>query len=428
VNENQFNQMTDPGYLGNEVYRLRQELEELKRSFLDVNNVSEIAEAGEGLINASTQARIDGALMVQRLGIIYHGGGLTPLDFTLPPNAFLEDNIVEYQLTGVIWNNSGGSMSFAPQIFHTSATLTSQQAISVPTGTSPRNFTYRVRMQQAPNLGSFVQSDEELRIESPTGTGTAILMLRSTIVELNADLSDELALQLQASITGVTDYVNFRITLNIQTVRLIDGISASQQYFWTQPTAGRGYDTSIQSALATTNFGTNVDLAAGESNAGANIRRTLIRFDDIANLPKDAIIDGAFLWLRINQDLSSTGRTFELYRVVRNWVVNQATWNEYATGQAWGTAGCGNNTTDYDGSVVLGSAILSAAETPGKLAIFSFTPAEFQKFVDGTYTNYGWLIKAQTETNDGYNFDSADVATLAWAPLLEVRWHYPDPT
>lgn len=378
----------------------------------------------------STGVRADGTFQVLRLSYIDHAAG-TYFTTTLPADSLIEDNIVEFEVTGRIFNNTGGNLNLLAQTFMEdggSSLVSSGSTLTVGSSTSYRMFNYKVRIQQAPCMGNWVQCDEELRVDNLTP------MLKSTITELSGgptNIDEEMELWFQLGWSGATSYVNIRTIYNTWTLKLIDGVSDYQKRFWTQPTGTRGYDTRINSNTATTNYGNGTLLYAGETNGAVATSRTLIRFNDLTNLPRRAVIDSAILWLCIQDDASSNARTYEVYRVIRNWVAGDgsagsgATWNTYDGTNNWSTAGCGNSTTDYDGSVVLASASLSASEALGTMIPFSLNTSEIQKFVDGTYNNYGFLIKAQTEANDMYVFYSADHATVTLAPLLEVTYHVP---
>ena len=80
---------------------------------------------------------------------------------------------------------------------------------------------------------------------------------------------------------------------------------------------------------------------------------------DLSGIPAGSTIDAASLWIDVvalhesaGYDLTTT--QFAIYRCRRDgvesaaWVTNQATFNIYKTGSAWGTAGCKNATTDRD--------------------------------------------------------------------------------
>jgi len=87
----------------------------------------------------------------------------------------------------------------------------------------------------------------------------------------------------------------------------------AEQTLTLQPDATAGVDTFIDSATATTNYGTNV-LSIGESNAGAIVRRTLIKFD-LSTIPAGSLISSATLTL--NEEADQADNAANLRRGVK---------------------------------------------------------------------------------------------------------------
>jgi hypothetical protein len=193
-----------------------------------------------------------------------------------------------------------------------------------------------------------------------------------------------------------------------------------------QPDETSGIDTWIDSSQVNTNRGSSGTLAVGESNAAAAVGRALIKFD-LSSIPSNAVITSATLYMTISADVSSNARSFRVYRLVRSWVESEATWNIAATGTNWGTAGAGNTTTDYDPTAWATTAF-TANETVGTEKAWALDVTEFEKFINGTYTNYGWVIRADTENNDQYIFYSSSNATSSNRPRLVVEYTVPTAT
>ncbi len=105
-------------------------------------------------------------------------------------------------------------------------------------------------------------------------------------------------------------------------------------------------DTYISAADTSTNFGSATTMIIG---VAAN-RRCLVEFD-LSTIPAGATINSATLRCYVNASLGN-GVTLSVaaYRVIRNWVEGETTWNIAQTGTNWGTAGCSNTTTDRDGT------------------------------------------------------------------------------
>lgn len=189
--------------------------------------------------------------------------------------------------------------------------------------------------------------------------------------------------------------------------------------YTSQPDDTTGSDCYIQKEAATTNYN-NAYLLIGESNAAVATYRSLIKFD-LSSIPSGAQVSAATLSIWVFEDVSSNARTLRAYRVKRNWVETEATWNVYSTGNSWGTAGCDNTTSDRD-ATDMGSASVGAAVSVGTEIQISLTTAEMNKFFDGTYTNYGWLLKVDTEADDCYLYDSSGSLTAGERPKLVIEY------
>lgn len=195
-------------------------------------------------------------------------------------------------------------------------------------------------------------------------------------------------------------------------------MTTPMQYTLTiQPNATAGKDVSLRQDQPDTNFGTVNIIGVGESNASTVWKRALIAFD-LSSIPSNATIVSATLSLTVVTDSSSNARTMSAYRVKRNWTETGATWNKYDGTNDWQTAGAGG-ANDIDVSA-MGSGSVTASQAVGSVVTLTFTAAEVQKFIDGTYTNYGWLLMVDTESSDLYDYASSDHSTATLRPVLTV--------
>jgi hypothetical protein len=195
--------------------------------------------------------------------------------------------------------------------------------------------------------------------------------------------------------------------------------------YTSQPAEAAATDTTIELLAPTVNFGTGGLLGVGNNEfAGNETWRTLIKFD-LSSIPQTAYISSATLTLTISADKAQNARDFKMYRILRDWIEIEATWNQWKNGNAWTTAGCGSNGNDADLTNVWATCSMGTADSGTKNFVFSATGlAELTKMVFGTYTNYGWLIKADTEANDAYEFCSSSNATSGNRPLLTIEYAY----
>ena len=196
--------------------------------------------------------------------------------------------------------------------------------------------------------------------------------------------------------------------------------------YTSQPNETDGIDIRIVSSTPDTNYNAENILCVGEINAGASVQRTLIKFD-LSSIPANATIVSATLSLWTAADFSTNARDYKIYRVKRAWVEANATWNVYTTGNSWGTVGCSNTSTDYDTTVWatknFGNAIANNTQMD---FVFDATGlAELTKFIDGTNTNNGWIIRADTESEDAYTLHSSSGATAGFRPKLVIEYTTP---
>lgn len=185
-------------------------------------------------------------------------------------------------------------------------------------------------------------------------------------------------------------------------------------------------DTFLDSATPTTNHNGDTHLYVGELNVGTEVIRTIIKFPlDNGTIPAGSTINSATLRLYKLTDFTDNDRTASVYRMLRSWVENQATWNVYSTGNSWGTAGADNTTTDREATDI-GTRAFTNGEAVNEYAEFSLTPSAVQEMISGgSFTNNGFLIKMATESNDGWEFVSNANATSANHPELVVDYTAP---
>jgi RHS repeat-associated protein len=193
-----------------------------------------------------------------------------------------------------------------------------------------------------------------------------------------------------------------------------------------QPDGTDGVDTYIENGSATSNYGTEVSLRIGESNNSTNkVHRSLIKFD-LSSIPANATITSATLSLWTTGDLSDNDRTIRVYRLKTAFDESSATWNESASGINWQSAGA-SGTNDRE-STDIGSVLVLANETDGTEKQIALDAARIQEMVSGTFTNNGFIIIADTELNDRFNYKSSDASTASQRPKLVIQYTTSTPT
>jgi len=187
-------------------------------------------------------------------------------------------------------------------------------------------------------------------------------------------------------------------------------------------------DTRILGHAATSNYGIANILEVGEVAGQTGWwGRSLLMFD-ISEIMTNATIQTCTISLKIKSDNSSNARTMYAYRLKRNWVENQATYNKYNSDNNWQTAGA-TGANDYDATAI-GSVSLSASESVNSWIHISITPSKVQEILDGTFDyvpgKLNVLLKMDTEYNDAYAFYSNDDATPENRPYVTIEYTMPD--
>lgn len=182
-------------------------------------------------------------------------------------------------------------------------------------------------------------------------------------------------------------------------------------------------DTYLTGAFPTNNYQTSIYTYVGAYISGGAYRGILIpKFD---NLPSGLTFSGGRLFITPVQKSSNYARTMYIHRILKNTVLSQATWNIFSTGNNWDSAGCSNSSSDYDGSVVIGSVEVSATPTINTPIEITLSSTEFQKIYDGTYTNNGVVLFKDTQFEDCTIFASMEHSTVANRPYFEIDFSVP---
>lgn len=182
-----------------------------------------------------------------------------------------------------------------------------------------------------------------------------------------------------------------------------------------------GTDTYLDSSQPTTNKGNQNSFFIGESNISAQTCRTLLKFD-LSALPANAIISNVVLSLYLIGDFSNGDASLKLYRSKRAWVEGQATWNLYASGNSWQTAGSGG-ANDVEASNIANCGFVSGSPL-NAFYDFSFSPSSYATKAALDLGN-GWLIKSEFETNDMYVFVSLEGSPSSNWPKLTITYTVP---
>jgi RHS repeat-associated protein len=187
-----------------------------------------------------------------------------------------------------------------------------------------------------------------------------------------------------------------------------------------QPDGTDGIDTYILNTSPTTNNGTAVVMWVGESNNAIDkVARSLIKFD-LSSIPSNTTITSATLSLWTDADFSDNDRWVRVYRLKVPFNESQATWNEASTGVSWQSPGA-SGANDRE-STAIGSVQILANESLDVEKQISLSTAQIQEMVSGAFTNNGFIIIADTELDDRFNYRTSDASAATKRPKLVIEY------
>ena len=188
--------------------------------------------------------------------------------------------------------------------------------------------------------------------------------------------------------------------------------------------------TFIKSSSTGSNSGTSdmLELDGGVSSTGAPSDKSVLVAWDLSSIPQGAGVLHAEMVVTIGSGSASSDEPYALHELLRSWDESGSTgasWNHaIRTTAAWQTPGAlGSNDSSPVrlGLMPLDSGIDVSATVPLNPAGRSVV----EKWIDNPATNFGFLIEAEPDTDDGLDFRSDDHLS-GGAPQLRVI--YLDPT
>jgi hypothetical protein len=180
-------------------------------------------------------------------------------------------------------------------------------------------------------------------------------------------------------------------------------------------------DAVVKQGSATTNFGTQTTSQVSSAPASANMR-SYLKFDLTGcspSIPSGATIRAATLRLYASA-LPTTCRTLDVFRVTSTWAEGTITWNNQPFGTTLNNPATASRTDSFDAGTPAGCQNLATGYVSG-----ADTTTDVAAWVAGTATNFGWMIRDDTESSTPartVTFSAKDLATLAQAPQLVVTY------
>lgn len=183
----------------------------------------------------------------------------------------------------------------------------------------------------------------------------------------------------------------------------------------------RFQDTYINEWRPTDNFGylQTLNIRTG------GVESPLIRFDVSAALPAKADVSLSYLGIyTVNSRYTMTAR---IYRLLRDWVDSQATWQQAANGQAWDVAGAKGaqdqvQTPTDEQKLALSSDDDSCGD---RNATWFTITQDVNDFVNGNAENYGWVLRGDAGSQIYYALASSQHKNPDCLPEMYFEYTLP---
>ena len=131
------------------------------------------------------------------------------------------------------------------------------------------------------------------------------------------------------------------------------------------------------------------------TTAQGGIMRGLLRFDLPGVIPAGAVVRSATLTVRVTKaPFGAASSTFELRRVLQSWDEVGVTWDLRGPGVPWSVAGA---TGAVDVAEAVSATVLMNSVGGYTFATAPALVADIQAWVNTPGTNFGWLLRSQSE-------------------------------
>lgn len=176
-------------------------------------------------------------------------------------------------------------------------------------------------------------------------------------------------------------------------------------------------DTQLKEGSPTTNYETSDPIEITKW-AASDYTHSVVSFSGLSNVSVSDTVSAATLNLYIVGTSAAAAGYADIRRLLRNWVVSQVTWDDYATSSAW-TAGGAEDTTNDRSSTITGTMVVdTSGGYYGTSAANLVT--DVQNFVDGTWSNYGWHYERNGASHNQFTTVRTETGTDGQRPYLSV--------
>jgi hypothetical protein len=180
-------------------------------------------------------------------------------------------------------------------------------------------------------------------------------------------------------------------------------------------------DTTAQQGSPTTNFGSATTITVSSFNS-AN-QRVYVRFDLTTctpAIPASATVRLATLRLSMIA-VPAACRVLDLFPATLAWGETTLTWNNQPFGTTLNNPATGSRT----GTFSVGTPGGCQNQSTGMYVIGGTVTSDVAKFVAGTATNFGWMIRDDTEGTSPARtatFSAKELGTVAQEPQLVITY------
>lgn len=178
-------------------------------------------------------------------------------------------------------------------------------------------------------------------------------------------------------------------------------------------------DTMMQSNEPTWTFGSDTQISMGEGYFGDQRMHTLMKAD-FSSIPAGSTCVSATLTLTYISDNSGSDVYVSMYRCLRNWSEANANWNTYDGSNSWATGGA-TGALDAEATAVA-TALQPANPTLYTTLSWSLNATKTQEMWNGTWTNYGWVIREDSGSDNQIVYASSDHGTSGYRPYLTIDY------
>lgn len=196
-------------------------------------------------------------------------------------------------------------------------------------------------------------------------------------------------------------------------------------------------DTTLSQTIPDNNFGAELFVSSGSTDADALANRALLRFDIASFIPSNATIQNVTLTLNVTQSTATESSSFSLHRLLLGWGEGtkansgggapasngEATWSARLYPATLWSAPGGATPGDY----VAGASATQAVMGQGSY-VWGSSPAlvaDVQRWLTNAAQNFGWILISESEGDFGSSEKFASRENPGNGPKLVITYTLP---